>query len=109
MAGRLFFIYCNLPLQDHEKNERTTHDNLLLLHNSIGFCPTIVMIKRDLMQYFHNRKKWTEWDDLNPRPPTFQKMPNFIIFVGIIHIIISLKVEPVSRLSNHGFSYFVFE
>jgi hypothetical protein len=35
--------------------------------------------------------------DLNPRPPTSQEMPNFFIFVGIIHIIRGLKFEPVSR------------
>jgi hypothetical protein len=58
---------------------------------------------------FTTQETWTGWWDLNPRPPTFQEMPNFFIFVGIIHIIIGLKFELVSRLSNHGFSYFVFE
>ena len=58
---------------------------------------------------FVQQEKVDRVDDLNPRPPTFQEMPNFIIFVGIIHIIIGLKFELVSRLSNHGFSYFIFE
>ena len=59
---------------------------------------------------FPTQENVDRWMDLNPRPQlTFQEMPNFFIFVGIIHIIIGLKFEPVSRLSNHGFSYFVFE
>jgi hypothetical protein len=51
MAGRLFFssIAIRHP-RDHEMNERIKHDNLLLFHKRIGFCPTIAKIKRDLMR-----------------------------------------------------------
>jgi hypothetical protein len=74
-----------------------------------SFYLTTIQNEPNSIPYLYNRNKWTGWMDLNPRPPTFQEMPNFIIFVGIIHIIIGLKFELVSRLSNHGFSYFIFE
>ena len=34
----------------------------------LAFCPTITENKLRIIPYLYNRKKWTGWDDLNPRP-----------------------------------------
>ncbi|MDQ3883835.1 MAG: hypothetical protein M3239_00125 [Thermoproteota archaeon] len=33
-----------------------------------SICPTTSKNKYNLMSQFHDRKKWTGWDDLKPRP-----------------------------------------
>ena len=39
--------------------------------HSTGFVRQHPKIKLNSIPYLYNRKKWTGWDDLNPRPQPF--------------------------------------
>ena len=87
-------------------------------HCKLVFCPTTTENKLKSIPYLYNRKKWTGWVDLNPRPQLaiahvkWQLMKEnitvkYMLTTAMSHATTATTKSDLSKRSNNNQRYFV--